>query len=47
MTDQEYVQEVSRLADGLEANQISRHEWKLAMAELRDKRTESKAKATS
>ena len=34
MTDQEYVRELSRLADAYEAGQISRDEWKKQVAEL-------------
>ena len=44
MTDQEYVRELSRLADAYEAGQISRDEWKEQVAELRERRAESREK---
>ena len=41
MTDSEYVRELAKLAVALEANEISQHEWREQVAELRDRRIES------
>jgi hypothetical protein len=44
MTDQEYVQELSRLAAALDADEISTHEWRIEMARLRGARSETREK---